>query len=156
MDIDFFGFEDLPSTLRRCVLRRVAKMGQALDNNLSLTMSLVSAAEMTELCEKFKGHRQVTDVLSFPMPAEERAFSHTEAMLGDVVICLEQATIQATACGHDVETELAVLAAHGIMHLLGFDHERSAEEAGWQMQGEMYLLECAGVAPEACLIGRSL
>ena len=72
------------------------------------------------------------------------------------IICVEQALSQANEFGHSLEEEIAVLCAHGFFHLLGYDHEVSPEEASIQMQGEMFLLEMAGLKPELCLIGREL
>jgi probable rRNA maturation factor len=73
---------------------------------------------------------ETTDVLSFP--AEERE-PGGEIDLGDVVICTDQAARQAAAAGRGYLRELEVLALHGILHLLGHDHERD--------HGEMARLE---------------
>ena len=60
----------------------------------------------------------MTDVLSFP--SDERG------CLGDVVIAAGVARRQARRAGHSLQTELCVLALHGLLHLLGYDHERDA------------------------------
>jgi probable rRNA maturation factor len=66
-----------------------------------------------------------TDVLSFPAGEES---PDGERDLGDVVICTDQAARQARAAGRGYARELQVLALHGLLHLLGFDHERDAGE----------------------------
>jgi rRNA maturation RNase YbeY len=82
----------------------------------------VSDEEMMELNERFRGTRAVTDVLSFP----NEGFAH-EA-LGDVAICVPQAERQAQVHGHPLKHELAILAVHGGLHLLGFDDATPAGE----------------------------
>ncbi|MDR3359763.1 MAG: rRNA maturation RNase YbeY [Bifidobacteriaceae bacterium] len=95
-----------------------------------LVISFVEAQAMSELHERFLDEPGPTDVMSFPMdelrpgvegePAEE-------GILGDVVICPEVARAQAADLGHSLMDELLVLAVHGILHLLGFDHAEAHE-----------------------------
>lgn len=68
---------------------------------------------------------ETTDVLSFPAGSFEDA---SERELGDVVISTDQAARQARAAGRGYVQELEVLALHGLLHLLGYDHERDAGE----------------------------
>ena len=70
---------------------------------------------MARLTRQFRGTDKVTDVLSFP--AESAGF------LGDVVISSGVARKQARAAGHSLQTEVRVLALHGLLRLLGYDHE---------------------------------
>jgi probable rRNA maturation factor len=70
---------------------------------------------MRALNRQFRGKDTVTDVLSFP--AESRGF------LGDIVIASGVAARQATAARHPLQTEIRVLALHGLLHLLGYDHD---------------------------------
>ena len=70
---------------------------------------------MRALNRQFRGKDKVTDVLSFP--SDERGF------MGDVVIASGVARQQAKSAGHSVQTELRVLALHGLLHLCGYDHE---------------------------------
>jgi probable rRNA maturation factor len=78
-------------------------------------VALVSDTRMRALNRQFRGNDTVTDVLSFP--AETRGF------LGDVVIASGVAKKQAKAAGHSLNTEIRVLALHGLLHLLGYDHD---------------------------------
>jgi probable rRNA maturation factor len=91
-----------------------------------MTVAIVSDARVRALNRKFRKKDKATDVLSFP--AEE------PGQLGDVVISSGVAARQARAAGHSLATELRVLALHGLLHLLGYDHERD--------DGQMARLEC--------------
>ena len=82
----------------------------------TVTVAIVSDARVRALNRKFRKKDRATDVLSFP--AEESRY------LGDVVISSGMAARQARAAGHSLATELRVLALHGLLHLLGYDHER--------------------------------
>lgn len=78
-------------------------------------MALVSDARMKALNRQFRGKDTVTDVLSFP--------SDARGFLGDIVIAAGVAKKQAKAAGHGLKIEIRILALHGLLHLLGFDHE---------------------------------
>ena len=80
-----------------------------------LCVALVSDARMRALNRQFRGKDKATDVLSFP--AEARGF------LGDIVIASGVAKKQAKAAGHSLNIEIRVLALHGLLHLLGYDHD---------------------------------
>ncbi|HEX6164926.1 MAG TPA: rRNA maturation RNase YbeY [Vicinamibacterales bacterium] len=81
-----------------------------------LCIALVSDKRMRALNRQFRGKDKVTDVLSFP--SGERGF------MGDIVIAAAVARKQAAAAGHSVQTEIRILALHGLLHLLGHDHEQ--------------------------------
>ncbi len=81
-----------------------------------MTVAIVPDARIRALNRQYRRKDTATDVLSFP--SEERGF------LGDVVIASGVAARQARAAGHSLRTELRVLALHGLLHLLGYDHER--------------------------------
>jgi probable rRNA maturation factor len=86
----------------------------------SLTVAIVSDARIRSLNRLYRKKNRATDVLSFP--GQDAACRH----LGDVVIAAGVARRQARAAGHSVQTELRVLALHGLLHLLGYDHDRDA------------------------------
>lgn len=81
-----------------------------------LTVAIAPDARVRALNKQFRRKDAPTDVLSFP--AGERG------QLGDVVIASGVARRQAQAAGHSLQTEIKVLALHGLLHLLGYDHER--------------------------------
>jgi probable rRNA maturation factor len=78
-------------------------------------VALISDARMKALNRQFRGKDKVTDVLSFP--------SGTRGFLGDVVIAWGVAKKQAKAAGHSPNIEIRILALHGLLHLLGYDHD---------------------------------
>jgi len=80
-----------------------------------MTVALVPDQRVQELNLTFRGKNASTDVLSFP--ADE------PGVLGDVVIARGVARRQARGAGHDLPTEIRVLALHGLLHLLGYDHD---------------------------------
>jgi len=107
-----------------------------------LSMLLVDEAHMTNLHEKWMEEPGPTDVLSFPMdelrphsmagPNRARGRDSDEpepVLLGDVVLCPPVAVVQARQHGHSTQEELELLTAHGVLHLLGYDHAEPDEEA---------------------------
>jgi probable rRNA maturation factor len=96
-----------------------------------LSVMLVDEGTMTSLHEKFMGEPGPTDVLAFPMddlrPLEDEDAPES-GLLGDVVLCPTIAASQARDAGHDTAAELRLLCAHGVLHLLGYDHHEPEEE----------------------------
>lgn len=88
-----------------------------------LTVALVSDARVRALNGRFRGVPAVTDVLSFPAGEAHLGPVAEPGYLGDVVIAAGVARRQARAAGHSLQAELRVLALHGLLHLLGYDHE---------------------------------
>ena len=89
-----------------------------------LSLALVTDREIHALNRQYRGKDKPTDVLSFPL-----ADTLQPALLGDVIISLETAARQAQRRGHSLREELQTLLIHGILHLLGYDHEISRGEA---------------------------
>lgn len=89
-----------------------------------VTISFVTPARIRSLNNEYRGKDYVTDVLSFHIGDEMYP-----SMLGDIIICPHKAILQANEIGNTLEEELIFLALHGILHLLGYDHEDPAEEA---------------------------
>jgi probable rRNA maturation factor len=88
-----------------------------------VVVAVVSNRKMRELNRRYRGADYATDVLSFPAePPPERA-SAAGRLLGDIVIARGRAERQARTFGHAVGVELRILALHGLIHLLGYDHE---------------------------------
>lgn len=85
-----------------------------------VTVALVGDRRMRALNRMFRGKDAVTDVLSFPVDGRS---SPESPALGDVVIATGAAARQAREHGHAVGTEIRILALHGLLHLLGYDHE---------------------------------
>lgn len=91
-----------------------------------LSVALVAEEAMAELNGRFRGRQGATDVLSFSLLEGEGA-EHRGALLGDVVLCVPVARRQAAEQGHPLDAELLRLLVHGVLHLLGYDHERDDE-----------------------------
>jgi len=98
----------------------------------AVTIAFVSDAAMRRLNRRFAGKNTATDVLSFPAFAHGEARLHPRAtagrpapgrFLGDIVIAAGVARRQAREAGHSYAREVRVLALHGLLHLLGYDHE---------------------------------
>ena len=91
-----------------------------------ISLTFVNPQEMEELHIKWMDEPGPTDVLSFPM---DMPSSKEEVVtLGDIVIAPAVAAAQASAAGHSVEDEIYILATHGLLHILGYDHADPDEE----------------------------
>jgi probable rRNA maturation factor len=97
-----------------------------LNPGCEVNVSLVDDDYMTELHIKWMDEPGTTDVLSFPMDMPE---TPGEAVtLGDIVISPVVAADQAKAQGHSIEHEIYILAVHGLLHIIGYDHADKSEE----------------------------
>jgi len=105
----------------------------------SVTIAIVSDGTMRRLNRVYRGADRATDVLSFPEAAGTEA-----GRLGDIAIADGVARRQARAAGHGAGTELRVLALHGLLHLLGYDHET---DGGRMARVEDRLRRRAGLPP---------
>lgn len=128
--------------MERAIERTLESLGPP--GGAEVSLSLVSDTEIRGLNRSFRGIDRVTDVLSFaqregegpPVPATDGP----EA-LGDVVIAIPRARRQALEYGHSLEREVAFLAVHGTLHLLGQDHQEPAEEEEMNRWTERILSE---------------
>jgi probable rRNA maturation factor len=96
------------------------------EENAELSLALIGNLEIKKLNARYRKKDYATDVLSFPV---EGIILKETRLLGDVVVSVEKAAEQAKARGHSSEQELVTLLIHGVVHLIGYDHERSAREA---------------------------
>lgn len=118
------------------VITSVASAAAKLHNlpeKSELSLLLVDDSYIQELNSIYRGQNSVTDVLSFAMNelSEDEPdfdFSNDLNVLGDIVISLEKAQSQSEEYGHSLSRELGFLVAHGMLHLMGFDHETEVEE----------------------------
>ena len=92
-----------------------------------LTVLIDTPERIRTLNRDFRHVDRVTDVLTFPAWEGEISLS-ADGYLGDIMICYERALEQAAEYGHSPERELAFLAVHGVLHLLGYDHMTEADE----------------------------
>ncbi len=97
-----------------------------LNSECEVNLVFVDVNEMTELHIKWMDEGGPTDVLSFPM---DMPSTENEAVtLGDIVIAPAVAAQQAASAGHSIDHEIFILAAHGLLHILGYDHATADEE----------------------------
>ena len=117
--------QELVPSPERFSPRALAKIARAFDKEFkgklegTVTVTFVDETEIRRLNRMYRKKDKVTDVLSFPSGDAE--LSH---YLGDVLICLDQAVRQAEG---DLELELTDLLVHGILHVLGYDHEKPTD-----------------------------
>lgn len=116
------------------VARSVAKFAK-LPKNTEVSILVVDNSYIKELNFIYRSKNQPTDVLSFAMHElmeEEPDFDFDiegdTNLLGDIVISLEQALSQSVEYNHSLEREIGYLVAHGMLHLLGYDHETIEEQ----------------------------
>jgi probable rRNA maturation factor len=116
---------------KKVSLRRFKRWAETIlkllhQDRVELSLALVDNQAIQELNARYREKDGPTDVLSFP--SGERLPTGTK-LLGDIVISVEQARMQARRRGKSLDEEVESLLIHGILHLLGYDHERSNEEA---------------------------
>jgi probable rRNA maturation factor len=108
-----------------------------------ISLHLVGDAAIRELNVEHRGQDAHTDVLSFPLhdPNGMRFVlpPGVPANLGDVVVSYPRVLAQAQEFGHSLERELAYLVAHGVLHVLGYDHEDEADRRRMRQQEEAAL-----------------
>ncbi len=90
----------------------------------SVSIAVAPDARVRALNRDYRKKDAKTDVLSFPAEADEAGLVGPANLLGDIVIAAGVARRQAHAAGHSLQTELRILALHGLLHLLGYDHEQ--------------------------------
>lgn len=109
-----------------------------------LSVELVGDRRMRQLNRMYRKIDRTTDVLAFAM---REAAAPDGRLLGDVVISLPTARRQAQAAGHSIDQEVAALLVHGVLHLCGYDHERSEREARRMARREQAILRRLGRIP---------
>jgi probable rRNA maturation factor len=108
-----------------------ALLAEKMPPHIEISLVITGQAQIQELNRQYRGQDSPTDVLSFAM--SESAENEPEAFigppdgllhLGEIIVSYPQAVIQAQEHGHSVKKELVVLIVHGILHILGYDHEK--------------------------------
>lgn len=107
-------------------------------DQIEISVTFVSTEEIHELNRVYRGKDNMTDVLSFPQYESMQEIKGVNGILclGDVVICPEQALLQADEFGHSNERELVYLFVHSIFHLLGYDHLEEKDRNQMRVQEE--------------------
>ena len=121
------------------------KLSQALIKTLDIlkkpemdiTLRLIDDDEMQHLNQTFRGEDKTTDVLSFNQ--EIRDPETGQYYLGDILISVPKAALQAVEHAHSLQDEIAFLSIHGTLHLLGYDHYNEEEKAiMWPLQDKIF------------------
>jgi probable rRNA maturation factor len=102
---------------------------EGVEGETELSLIITDDEAIRELNRRFRGVDAPTDVLAFGAEAEEHFViaSENPPYLGDVVISYQRALAQAEELGHTIGEELKLLIIHGILHLLGYDHQEEAD-----------------------------
>ncbi|MDQ6930027.1 MAG: rRNA maturation RNase YbeY [Candidatus Eremiobacteraeota bacterium] len=124
-------------TVKRTAKLLLAAIGE---KKSALSISFVDDRTIRELNREHRGKDKPTDVLSFPLLAAGES-SLGERLLGDVVISVDTARRQAAGYDATLEAEVNRLLIHGVLHVMGHDHEESAEQE--RMLAEERRLACA-------------
>ncbi len=134
------------------VLNKAAEV-YGLEPQTEVSVVLADDAYIQGLNRQYRGKDTPTDVLSFAMneqcagehePEVAQSPADLEILLGDIIISLDTAARQADEFGHSLERELAYLTIHGMLHLLGYDHEMPADQVEMR-QEEEHVLTLLGI-----------
>ncbi|MFA5076292.1 MAG: rRNA maturation RNase YbeY [Patescibacteria group bacterium] len=111
-------------------LLKILAKDLSITNRWVVSLAIVGSAEMRRLNSIYRHQDKVTDVLSFDATSRDFILPAAESdYLGEVIICYPQLVQQARAVGHLANQEFNILLLHGILHLLGYDHEKSEQRA---------------------------
>ena len=132
----YFPMKELKTLLKNTI--ETTLKTEPLDLPTLVSILLVENDEILRINSEFRDKDSVTDVLSFPMLSMKNGsfieqpgtmdMDNGRVILGDIVISVPKAIEQAKTYGHEPYRELAFLAAHGLLHLLGYDHIQQDEE----------------------------
>ena len=130
-------FKDLSSELE-AKLELLAKhiLFDQNKNQLTINLKLISSNEMMKLNEEFREKRTDTNVLSFPADGEIQKIS---GELGDIAISIPYVQSESKNLNRDLDDHMMHLLAHGILHLLGFDHQEDQDANIMEAQEIKYL-----------------
>ena len=138
--------EDIPFNYSTMLLvRHAVKATLAYENvkrDAEVSFSCCKNEEIRLLNRDYRQKDTKTDVLSFPLYENREEIDRENGVLtlGDIVVSYERAAEQAEEFGHSVAREIVFLTIHSVLHLLGYDHERSAEEEELMCQKQKNVL----------------
>ncbi len=138
--------DEMLETVKKCCESVLATEG--LDGSFEISFTLTDNECIRELNHNFRALNKSTDVLSFPM-SDDGDFpvnmDSGDYILGDIVISAETAQKQAEEYGHSLKREIGFLTVHSVLHLLGYDHVHSEEEAKAMRVREKEVLHAIGL-----------
>lgn len=120
-------------TKQKISTRQFLKIGEKVlaaqkRENFWFSLTFVGAVKMRALNRKHRGQDKPTDVLSFEIKGQDK-YSDSSKFLGDIIICPNQVRINAPNNNRTYGQELDLVFIHGILHLLGYDHEKDEKRA---------------------------
>ena len=135
--------EDIPvSCIKlRAIADRILADYEFPEGYPSFTVLFVTPEEIRRLNRTFRSVDAVTDVLSFESGGEKDPRTK-RPYLGDIAVCLDRAAEQAKLSGHKTEDEVCLLVIHGLLHLLGYDHDTDEKKAIMWEEQNLYLDVC--------------
>jgi rRNA maturation RNase YbeY len=138
---------ELKKILKLCIEdSEIKRTGPKTKYPWDVGVKICGLRAMRNANKTFRNKDEPTDVLSFP----SQAFFFAKGFLGDLLICLPILKKQAKAQRHSEKTELRVLLIHGVLHLLGFDHEKGVKAAQKMQRAEKRILgKTAGLIERA-------
>lgn len=133
-------------------LRHVLEKPLLIENvppNIEISLVIVGQERIHELNREYRDKDKPTDVLSFAMSEQKDEEEETGFLtppdglvhLGEVIISYPQAVIQAVEHRHSIQKEMAILIIHGVLHILGYDHEKPEMEPAMQAKEKTILAE---------------
>ena len=138
----------LKRLIRESVLATLAY--ENFRNPCAVSVTFTDNEGIRDLNRQYRNMDKPTDVLSFPLidfaGGDEPPVDEPQAMLGDIVLSLEQAAAQAEEFGHSFEREAAFLTVHSMLHLLGYDHVNGEEEDREMRRRQREILEGMGLS----------
>ena len=138
----------LKMLIRSAVLATLAYEGYGQVCEVSVTFT--DDEGIRAVNKEYRGIDKATDVLSFPLTdfegGDEPPMDEPTVSLGDIIISLERAEAQAAEFGHSFEREAAFLCVHSMLHLLGYDHEKSEEDDEDMRRRQREILEAMGLS----------
>ena len=128
------NFEPEPLTLEKNLLEEILRAADVVGKiygveNCELSITLTDDEHIHALNKKYRSVDRATDVLSFAFRESDKPeiIGADFEILGEIIISLERAKIQAEEFGHSFKREIIFLEVHGLLHLLGYDHMEEAE-----------------------------
>lgn len=141
------SFAELIEQWAEAVMTLVAEEEQTTKLQPSVCIRIVEEEESRQLNSTYRGKNKATNVLSFPAELDE---AHAEKLelkpLGDIVICAEVVVDEAIEQKKRLKDHLAHMVVHGMLHLYGYDHERSVAAADEMEEIEREILDRFGVS----------
>jgi probable rRNA maturation factor len=156
IDVDVQTDDRFTSKVDMALIVRAVEAVLALEGTtgaIEVGVLVADDAELHRLNRDYRGVDAPTDVLSFADDEQADAEAHPTFVrppevpryLGDIAISYERVVVQAAEYGHSVERELAYLTAHGVLHLLGYDHERGENDTAEMRAREEAVMERLGL-----------